>query len=258
MVSFIPANIHTLELDSSVRLTIVAVCAFSSDSERAYLAYPSPAPTSSSSPLNSVPSQPLVPSTGDVLLFDTKDNTALNVIQAHKSPIAALTLNSTGTMLATASDKGTVVRVFSVPDAQKLWQFRRGSQSARIFSINFNLASSLLAVSSDSSTIHIYKLAARQGQDTHGLQEPSSPGLDDGASVTPSEISSASPPHQPKSDSSAAASLRKRSLHIGKSFMGGVGGYLPRTVSEIWEPQRDFAFIKLRNHGARTVVAMSP
>jgi autophagy-related protein 18 len=191
-------------------------------------------------------------------LFDTKDNTALNVIQAHKSPIAALTLNSTGTMLATASDKGTVVRVFSVPDAQKLWQFRRGSQSARIFSINFNLASSLLAVSSDSSTIHIYKLASRQGQGDHGLQEPSSPGLDDGASVTPSEISSASPPYHPKSDSSAAASLRKRSLHIGKSLMGGVGGYLPRTVSEIWEPQRDFAFIKLRNHGARTVVAMSP
>lgn len=247
----------------------IAVCAFSSDSERAYLAYPSPAPTSVSSPLHSVPSQPPAPSTGDVLLFDTKDNTALNVIQAHKSPIAALTLNSTGTMLATASDKGTVVRVFSVPDAQKLWQFRRGSQSARIFSINFNLASSLLAVSSDSSTIHIYRLAARQGaasgsgsgQDYHGMQEPTSPGLDDGASVTPSEISSASPPHNGshhKSDSSATASLRKRSYHIGKSFMGGVGGYLPRTVSEMWEPQRDFAFIKLRNHGSRTVVAMSP
>lgn len=243
-------------------LTLPAVCALSSDSERAYLAYPSPAPTSSSSPLNSVPSQPPAPSTGDVLLFDTKDNTALNVIQAHKSPIAALALNSTGTMLATASDKGTVVRVFSVPGAQKLWQFRRGSQSARIFSINFNLASSLLAVSSDSSTIHIYRLASRQnggsGGDSHLLQEPSSPGFDDS---TPSEISSTSPPPNAsghRSESSAAASLRKRSLHIGKSFVGGVGGYLPRSVSEMWEPQRDFAFIKLRSSSVKTVVAMSP
>jgi len=159
-------------------------------------------------------------------------------------------------MLATASDKGTVVRVFSVPGAQKLWQFRRGSQSARIFSLNFNLASSLLAVSSDSSTIHIYRLASPKG--SHQL-EPSSPGLDDGASVTPSELSSTSPPpngHRP--EGSTASTLRKKSYFIGKSFVGGVGGYLPKSVSEMWEPQRDFAYIKLRNPGSRTVVAMSP
>jgi autophagy-related protein 18 len=165
-------------------------------------------------------------------------------------------------MLATASDKGTVVRVFSVPGAQKLWQFRRGSQSARIFSLNFNLASSLLAVSSDSSTIHIYRLASRSGSGSgHGVPEPSSPGFDDTGSVAPSEISSSSPPpngSNHRSEASAAASLRKRSYHIGKSFVGGVGGYLPKSMSEMWEPQRDFAYIKLRNSGARTVVAMSP
>jgi autophagy-related protein 18 len=241
---------------------VLAVCALSSDSERAYLAYPSPAPTSASSPLSAIPSAPTAPSAGDVLLFDTKDNTALNVIQAHKAPIAALALNATGTMLATASDKGTVVRVFSVPGAQKLWQFRRGSQSARIFSLNFNLASSLLAVSSDSSTIHIYRLASRSGAGSGGghAQEPTSPGFDDAGSVAPSEISSSSPPPNAnhRSDASAAASLRKRSYHIGKSLVGGVGGYLPKSMSEMWEPQRDFAYIKLRNSGARTVVAMSP
>ena len=236
----------------------LAVCALSSDSERAYLAYPSPAPTSSSSPLSAIPPQAPAPTTGDVLLFDTKDNTALNVIQAHKAPIAALALNSTGTMLATASDKGTVVRVFSVPGAQKLWQFRRGSQSARIFSLNFNLASSLLAVSSDSSTIHIYRLASPKGSN-HQF-EPSSPGLDDGASMAPSELSAASPPpnsgHRP--EGSTASTIKKRSFGFGKSLVGGVGGYLPKSVSEMWEPQRDFAYIKLRNPGSRTVVAMSP
>ncbi|WVQ79169.1 hypothetical protein IAT38_001265 [Cryptococcus sp. DSM 104549] len=271
--------LHTIETGPNPN----AVCALSSSSDRSYLAYPSPAPSASSSPLSSsaVPAPPPAPTSGDVLLFDTITLTALNVIQAHKSPISALSLNSTGTMLATASDKGTVVRVFSVPDAKQLWQFRRGSASARIFSINFNLVSTLLAVSSDTSTIHIYRLASRKpgakgalpagAGGTPEWEEGNS--LDDARSPTPSEApSSSSPPLQAgKLDhsggagsatggtgGSATSSLRRRSYHIGKSFVGGVGGYLPRSVSEMWEPQRDFAFIKLRGgSGGRTVVAMS-
>ncbi|KAK4688540.1 autophagy-related protein 18, partial [Tremellales sp. Uapishka_1] len=246
--------LHTIETGPNPN----AVCALSSSSDHSYLAYPSPSPSTTPLSTSSVPPAPPAPTTGDVLLFDTLNLSALNVIQAHKSPISCLALNSTGTMLATASDKGTVVRVFSVPDAKKLWQFRRGSASARIFSINFNLMSTLLAVSSDTSTIHIYKLASRKGQlgeaaiPSSGFSEPRSP--------TPSETPS-SPPlnasHLPSS-SSATSSLKRRSYYIGKSFVGGVGGYLPKGVTEMWDPQRDFAFIKLRgNPGGRTVVAMS-
>lgn len=238
---------------------ITAVCALSSSSEHSYLAYPSPAPSASSTPLSSsaVPSAPPAPTTGDVLLFDTLNLSAINVIQAHKTPIACLALNAAGTMLATASDKGTVVRVFSVPDAKKLWQFRRGSQNARIFSINFNSSSSLLAVSSDSSTIHIYRLTSPNAR----LPEPTSPGLEDLRSPTPSEApSSSSPPlgaANLQSKNSVTSSLGRRSYHIGKGLVGGVSGYLPRSVSEMWEPQRDFASIKLRGSQGRTVVAMS-
>jgi autophagy-related protein 18 len=246
-------------------LTHLAVVALSSSLEHSYLAYPSPA-ASASAPLSSssVPSAPPAPTTGDVLLFDTLNLSAINVIQAHKSPIACLALNSTGTMLATASDKGTVVRVFSVPDAKKLWQFRRGSSSARIWSINFNLASSLLAVSSDSSTIHIYKLSSKGGHAHPSAQasleaalppSPGSGGIEETPSETPSTLS---PPGGPGSPTATAtSSLKRRSYHIGKSFVGGVGGYLPRSVSEMWEPQRDFAFIKLRGNHGRTAVAMS-
>lgn len=251
--------------------TLTAVCALSSSSERSYLAYPSPAPSASSTPLSSsaIPAPPPAPTTGDVLLFDTISLTALNVIQAHKTPIASLALNSTGTMLATASDKGTVVRVFSVPDAKKLWQFRRGSSSARIFSINFNLMSTLLAVSSDTSTIHIYRLAnsrkggggAAGGGGGKDGKDVDDAGAEEARSPTPSETPSASSPPlaagKLDSHSSAASSLRRRSYHLGKSFVGGVGGYLPKSVSEMWEPQRDFAFIKLRGNHGRTVVAMS-
>jgi autophagy-related protein 18 len=36
-----------------------------------------------------------------------------------------------------------------------------------------------------------------------------------------------------------------------------MGGYLPNTLTEMWEPQRDFAFLKLPISGVRSAVAMS-
>ncbi|TXT04370.1 hypothetical protein VHUM_04137 [Vanrija humicola] len=242
--------LHTIETGPNPN----AVCALSSSSDHSYLAYPSPAPSTSSASVSSgVPPAAPAPTTGDVLIFDTLNLSAVNVIQAHKTPIAALSLNSKGTMLATASDKGTVVRVFSVPDAKKLWQFRRGTSSAHIFSMNFNLTSTLLAVSSDTSTIHIYKLTNRKSGDgaNGGGDESPPPSASSGGfdSPTPSDTST----------QTAASSLRRRSYHFGKSLLGGAGTYLPKGVTEMWEPQRDFAHIKLRPQqtGVRTVVAMS-
>ena len=97
-----------------------------------------------------------------MLIFSTRSLTVANVIQAHKSPISFLSINSNGTLLATASDKGTVIRVWSIPGAEKLYQFRRGTREARIYSINFNVVSSLLAVSSAHDTVHIFKLGPQK------------------------------------------------------------------------------------------------
>ncbi len=55
---------------------------------------------------------------------------------------------------------------------------------------------------------------------------------------------------------------------MGKTAAGVVGGYLPQAMTEMWEPARDFAFIKIpkrvvkekgpaTNRELRTVVAMS-
>lgn len=53
-----------------------------------------------------------------------------------------------------------MIRIFSTLDATKVYQFRRGSYPAKIYSMSFNLVSSLLCVSSDTETVHIFKLAA--------------------------------------------------------------------------------------------------
>ena len=254
--------------------SLSAVCALSPSSENSYLAYPSPIP-SPTSPLSTTTAPPphLQPTAapGDVLLFDTLTLSASNVIQAHKSPVAFLSLNSTGTLLATCSDKGTVIRVFSVPGADKIAQFRRGSYPAKIFSLNFNLMSTLLAVSSDSDTIHIFKLSPNSSSSpSKGYSNGGGGSSSSEVPGSPSSIASSQPPSygyeallpsgKPSSSSSsnsAAASLRRRSMHLTRNLAGSVGGYLPSGITEMWEPQRDFAHVKLRSGGTRCVVAMS-
>ncbi len=36
-----------------------------------------------------------------------------------------------------------------------------------------------------------------------------------------------------------------------------MGGYLPNSLTEMWEPSRDFAFLKLPTQGVSSVVALS-
>ncbi|MFH4975144.1 hypothetical protein AB6A40_001853 [Gnathostoma spinigerum] len=77
-------------------------------------------------------------------------------IDAHKSPIARMTLNNPGTLLATASMKGTVIRVFDTEKKQMMYELRRGSDPATINCLRFSPCSSFLAVTSDKGTIHIF------------------------------------------------------------------------------------------------------
>jgi len=59
-------------------------------------------------------------------IFDAINLCAVNTFIAHDGPLAALKFNPDGTMLATASKKGTVIRVYSVPQGARLFEFRRG------------------------------------------------------------------------------------------------------------------------------------
>ena len=155
----------------------LAICALSPSSENCYLAYPRPQKAAASSfapPPHTPPnSTHISPTTGEVLIFDTIKLEAINVVEAHRSPLTCMVFNNEGTILATASDKGTIIRIFSIPDAHKLYQFRRGSMPSRIFSMAFNMTATLLCVSSASETIHIFKLGP---QNTPSSEKPSSSG----------------------------------------------------------------------------------
>lgn len=67
-------------------------------------------------------------------------------------------LLSTGTRLATASERGTLVRIFDTTTGQKVAELRRGSNQAKIYCINFNQTSTAVVVASDHGTIHVFNL----------------------------------------------------------------------------------------------------
>nr|AFK44190.1 unknown [Medicago truncatula] len=123
-------------------------------------------------------------------------------IMAHDSRIACFAITQDGRLLATASSKGTLVRVFNTLDGSLLQEVRRGADRAEIYSLAFSSSAQWLAVSSDKGTVHVFNLKVDSGLLGHDR------------SHTTSESSPTSP--------SAASSL---------SFIRGV---LPRYFSSEW------------------------
>jgi len=79
-------------------------------------------------------------------------------VNAHESNLAALSFNAPGTRFATASEKGTLIRIFDTRTGLKMLELRRGANPASIYSLNFSHDSSLLCCSSSHGTVHIFSL----------------------------------------------------------------------------------------------------
>lgn len=97
------------------------------------------------------------------MVQDTSSNGLTNhVFQAHRTQLAALAFNPQGTLLATASEKGTVVRLFRSTDGQLLQQLRRGTQASLISCIAVRADDRFAAIASSSETIHIFLLQQQE------------------------------------------------------------------------------------------------
>ncbi|KAK6115031.1 hypothetical protein DH2020_007300 [Rehmannia glutinosa] len=84
-------------------------------------------------------------------------------IMAHDSRIASFTLSQDGNLLATASSKGTLVRIYNTHDGSLLQEVRRGADRAEIYSLAFSPTAQWLAVSSDKGTVHVFGLKVNSG-----------------------------------------------------------------------------------------------
>jgi hypothetical protein len=106
-------------------------------------------------------------SAGLVRLIDTATGN-VQILAAHSHPLSALELSRDGSLLATASEAGTLFRVWSTETLTKIAELRRAVDPATVFSLAISPNNCMLAATSDKSTLHLFDLptaASRTGAD---------------------------------------------------------------------------------------------
>ena len=84
-------------------------------------------------------------------------------MEAHESSLRALALTEDGTKLATASNKGTVIRVWDVATAACVVEFRRGVERVQMTGLSWSWDHQHLACCSDKGTTHVFSM--KEGSD---------------------------------------------------------------------------------------------
>ncbi|KAJ1261928.1 hypothetical protein BS78_09G066300 [Paspalum vaginatum] len=95
---------------------------------------------------------------GQVRVQNLRRKKKKTLIAAHTSDVACMAMTADGAVLATASVKGTLVRVFNAMDGTCLQEVRRGRDQADIYSIALSPELQWLAVCSDKGTLHVFRL----------------------------------------------------------------------------------------------------
>lgn len=103
---------------------------------------------------------------GDIIVYPNKEVGHLTVMKynsnynmtfkCHNSNIRIITINNDGSLIATCSEHGTIIRIFNIEDGKLLKEFRRGITYSIITDLKFNMDSSLLLCNSCHNTVHIY------------------------------------------------------------------------------------------------------
>lgn len=88
----------------------------------------------------------------------------VSIIPAHSSSLRAIKLSPDGELLASASETGTLIRVYSTSNCAKLAELRRGIDPATIYSLAFSPSGRFLASTSDKATLHIFDIPSQRRQ----------------------------------------------------------------------------------------------
>eukprot|EP01100_Stratorugosa_tubuloviscum_P015054 TRINITY_DN8449_c0_g1_i1.p1 TRINITY_DN8449_c0_g1~~TRINITY_DN8449_c0_g1_i1.p1 ORF type:complete len:343 (+),score=123.27 TRINITY_DN8449_c0_g1_i1:86-1114(+) len=119
-------------------LNPLGICALT-DNEKSLIAYPAERP-------------------GDLIFYDARKRSLKNQISAHNNSIGFICFNCDGSLLASVSTRGTVVRIFNVNQREKLYEFSRGTFPNTVICMAFNKSSTFLCVTTISGSLHICKI----------------------------------------------------------------------------------------------------
>ncbi len=92
---------------------------------------------------------------GSVIIDDRKEQ---HIITAHTNALSVITLNTDGKQLATASERGTLIRVWDSKTGEQLRELRRGLEVVKITTLTFDCDTTRLLVCSDKGSAHVYSL----------------------------------------------------------------------------------------------------
>lgn len=82
----------------------------------------------------------------------------VSIIPASTSALRCIALSADESRIATASEAGTLVRIWSFPACTKTHELRRGVDPAMILGLAFSPSGTSVAVSSDKGTLHVFDL----------------------------------------------------------------------------------------------------
>lgn len=197
--------------------------------------------------LNSHLAYPVSATSGELQVYDCANLVSRMRIKAHESPLAALSFSSNGLLLATASEKGTVIRVFCVKNGQRVHEFRRGvKRYVRIASLNFSSCAQYLSVSSNTETVHVFRIdplavETAERQVCVETPRPEEPESDAKGDETVDGQDGTLPDAVPRDES------RWTMGYITKAMTS----YFPTQVSDVLNQDRAFASVQLSQAGLR-------
>ncbi|XP_073945714.1 autophagy-related 18a isoform X1 [Choristoneura fumiferana] len=220
-------NIRDMKILHTIRDTPPnprGLCALAPAADRCLLAYPGSS------------------AVGEVQIFDAVHLTAACVLSAHESGLAALAWSACGRRLATASERGTVIRVFAVPERARLFELRRGvKRCVTISCLAFSACGALLAAASNTETVHVFRL-----QDTAPAHAPAAQDKPAAGAVT-------------AAGAGAGAGEAEGGGWLGwlSSAVAAGAGLLPAHVADVLAQGRAFAVARLPQPAMQPQVAFT-
>lgn len=90
--------------------------------------------------------------------LNADNTTTKRVVRAHNSSLRCISLSQDGSLVATASEQGTLIRIFGTKSLDQIAEFRRGMDHAIVYNLAFSPGNRWVAATSDKGTLHIFDI----------------------------------------------------------------------------------------------------